>query len=72
MQRGARKRACCSPQAKGTLHLGKTMGGSLLSSGSGALCALAPAVMWGMLPEQLLSVLPGDKGYARHCRVPDC
>lgn len=33
----------------------------------------APAVTWWeMLPEQLLSMFPGDKGHARHCRVPDC
>lgn len=33
----------------------------------------APAVTWWeTLAEQLLSVFSGDKGRARHCRVPDC
>lgn len=37
---GQGRGACCPPQARGTVHLGKTVGGSLLSSGSGALHAL--------------------------------
>lgn len=65
MQReGQGRGACSSPQAKGTLHLGKTMGGSWLSSGSGALCALgSPSChMVGKAPRAAAVHIPWGQG----------
>lgn len=65
MQReGQRRGGCCPPQAKGTPHLGKAMGGSLLSSGSAAPCALGSLSchMVGNAPRAAAVHVPRGKG----------